>query len=288
MKKILVVVSLISTLLLAGCNNNEKVNNDIDNDVPENVTENQQQGVVDNNVNESSIDESIEDEYYFARSRGTVETVLDNDKVIVRSIVFLNSDGILAYNEPDDEELENLYYKYNGQVNLRDENGKTLVEVFGGNFGLCSLKDNVLSIVVSIVDIPGFHYEVRNIDIESREILDNEDIIKIAGRDPEQVKEEIHQVEYNLTKEVCDNKRLEYQAEFGQSEYEELLNEQLTSILKDVEDNFNFNEVELYFNEQGNLSFNSRMFSGAIAGIGEVSYLYDLESNRIIEKETLE
>ena len=287
MKKILVVLSLISTLLLAGCNNNEKVNNDTDNNVQE-ITENQQQEVVDNNVNESSIDESIEDEYSLARSRGTVETVLENDRVIVRSIVFLDSDGMLAYNVPDDEELENLYNKYNGQVNLRDANGKTLVEVFGGDFGLCSLKDNVLSIVVSIVDIPGYHYEVRNIDIESREILNNEDIIKIARRDPEQVKEEIHQVEYNLTKEVCDNKRLEYQAEYGQSEYEELLNEQLTSILKDVEDNFNFDEVELYFNEQGNLSFNSRVFSGAIAGIGEVSYLYDLESNRIIVKETLE
>lgn len=286
MKKILTLVSLISILLLAGCNNNEKVNNDTDNNVQE-ITENQQQEVVDNNVNESSIDESIEDEYSLARSRGTVETVLENDKVIVRSIVFLDSDGMLAYNVPDDEELENLYNKYNGQVNIRDANGKTLVEVFGGDFGLCSLKDNVLSIVVSIVDIPGYHYEVRNIDIESREILNNEDIIKIAGRDPEQVKEEIHQVEYNLTKEVCD-KRLEYQAEFGLSEEEEFVNETVASELKDVEDNFNFDEVELYFNEQGNLSFNSRMFSGAIAGIGEVSYLYDLESNRIIVKETLE
>ena len=271
MKRFILVLFVISILFLAGCSLNENNSNNISGDI-----DNQQQEVVDNNVDESNIDESIEDEYSLARSRGTVKTVLENETVVVRSIQFLNSDGGLAHYAPGDEELENLYYKYNGQINLRDVNGKTLVEVFGGSFELCSLKDNILSIVLVIVDIPSSHYEICNIDIESKEILNNEDIIRIAGRNIEKLRGEVQQIEYKLTKETCDKMISNY------PEPDEYITELYKNELKEVEENFDFAKVEFYFNESGNLSFNSSMYSGVIAGIGVIDYLYDIDLNKVI------
>ena len=276
MRRFILVLSVISILFLAGCSLNKNDSNNISGDV-----DNQQQEVVDNNVDESNIDESIEDEYSLARSRGTVKTVLENETVVVRSIEFLNSDGGLAHYAPGDEELENLYYKYNGQINLRDVNGKTLVEVFGVSFELCSLKDNILSIVLLIVDIPISYYEICNIDIESKEILNNEDIIRIAGRNLEKLRGEVQQIEYKLTKETCDKMISNY------PEPDEYITELYKNELKEVEENFDFTKVEFYFNESGNLSFNSSMYSGAIAGIGVIDYLYDIDLNKVIIQDTV-
>lgn len=76
MKKVLLVVSLISVLLLAGCNKNEEVNNNVNNDVPE-VTDNlEQQEVIDVKLDDERY--KLSDNYYLEHNAGIKFNVGDN------------------------------------------------------------------------------------------------------------------------------------------------------------------------------------------------------------------
>ena len=264
MKKLLVVISMIS-ILLTGCKTSENI-------------ENEKQEEIINNETQSGERKEDNDEYLLARTRGTIETVFENENVIVKSIQFLNSEGHIAYFEPEDKELEDLYYRYNGEVNLLEDNGKMIIEIFGGSFYSYTLNDSIISIVLEIVDIPGSHYNVVNIDLNSKSVLNNEEFIKIVGKDIEQLRNEVKQIEYNLTKEACDQMISNY------SDPDEYVSELYTNELKKVEENFDFSKVEFFFNELGNLSFNSDVYSGVIAGIGTVDYLYDIDLKEIMIK----
>ena len=101
MKKILLVISLISVLLLAGCNKNENIDNV---NIPGN-TDNQQQEIVDNNSNYTQFSIAVSDE-------------TDNKDVY---IVGKDNNGI--WKEILHENATNIIGTYNNRLYFENEDG---------------------------------------------------------------------------------------------------------------------------------------------------------------------
>ena len=264
---------MIFILFLTGCNVNENVENNIlSGDI-----ENQQQKVVDNI--DSQLENLEKDVYLLKRSEETIEDVIyeifENESVIVK---LMHMDETHDYSPFSGESLYNQTSYFGsveyGKVNLIEKDGKIMVELYSdSNIEYCILKDNKLSIVLQSPTYPGTQYNVLNVDIKSRKTLNADEFIKSLGKDIEQLKNEIKQIEYSLIKEFCKEVKgddLTQELELYQSE-------------SYFEENFDFSKVVFYYNETGHISFNFETYFG-IPGAGAAKYLYDLELGKVIER----
>ena len=112
MKKILLVMSLISVLLLAGCNKNEEVNNNV-NTVPE-VTDNQQQ---------LSIEETNVDDNNNETNQNKLNNLISATNVNGVSVPKINLESDDAKKANDEisqlvDEYHGITYKYNTDNNV--------------------------------------------------------------------------------------------------------------------------------------------------------------------------
>ena len=131
MKKILLVVSLISVLLLAGCSKNE-VNNDVNN-VPDVVVDNGEQEEV--NISDNLTEYNLLDSY-----------VLENTSC--ESVYIYNLDENKQYTFNSDNTEYTISVKDDGNVYLNDE----IIDIEGDFEGVIDLNtnDNFKEIVTSI------------------------------------------------------------------------------------------------------------------------------------------
>ena len=270
MKKILLALSLISVFLLAGCNKNENVANL---NIPEN-TGNQEQEVANNNENQGEKESSENRVYSFTKREEIIDNItyeiFENDNVVIKFEILEETHD---YSQFEGYSLHNQtsYFEYlddYASVNLVEQDDKLLVELYSESaIESCILKGNLLSMVLKSPTYPGTEYNVLNIDIHSKKILDVAEFIEFTGKHKEALESAVKPVAYNLTRE--------YSEELPNTDS----NKNLTEL--NFEENFDFSRVQFYFNELGNLSSNFETYFG-VPGMGAAKYLYDLELNEEI------
>lgn len=159
MKKVLLVVSLISVLLLAGCNKEEKV----ENNVPE-VVENQQQEIINNNTDK---DNELND-----KKRDDL-VVMTNYRGFEIPSINLNSDDAKKVNE---EIVQFVKEEVDWSIDDLNDSSFQYVHGVGHKY---NIDNNVLFVFVEHYGESGSYHEyyTYNFDINTGKLLKNVNIV---------------------------------------------------------------------------------------------------------------
>ena len=193
MKKVLLVVCLISVLLLAGCNKNEEANNNVNNNVPEVVVDNQEQQEIienDNNLIESSVFvskiENKRDWVYDADYKKDIteesystefnETYFAKD-IVVPYINIDSSDAIKA-----NDEIKSIF---DSAIKTFNDGIKDKLSYVDECNYRSYINGDVLSIIVTFgegaTDVVRPNYYAYNFDLKTGKKLSFEEVYTLAG-----------------------------------------------------------------------------------------------------------
>ena len=184
MKKVLLVVSLISVLLLAGCNKNE-----VNNNVPE-VTNNEQQEEVDNNVTDVMENQQIQEninnnnEYIsvlldYSGEKGIYKipyvNLKSSDAVRINDL-FSRYEKIIKEDESISNSIPNLYSnELEEKIEALFEVGLAMGEV---NYDFY-VNGKILSLILKgMGDLETINVVAINFDIDTGKIISNDELLK--------------------------------------------------------------------------------------------------------------
>ncbi len=271
MKEMLLIISIISVLFLAGCNRNENAENS---NVSENTNNQQQEDIIVNNNADTNVYNSNEEKYLLSKYEENDYDIFTNDIVTVK---LKRLEETHDYSQFEGEGLASIREEEYGKVKLEKIDGKIVVEIFSDStIKSCVSKNNILSIVFFTPTYPHFEYNVLNIDIDSQKILNTDEFIELMNENKQELESNVKQIEYDLIKELCE----EYTKEDANSSTD---NYELYQSESYFEEHFDFSEVKFYYNDLGHLSFNFQTYF-RMTGFGTAKYLYDIESREVIDK----
>ena len=200
--------------------------------------------------------------------------MFENDKLVLKTINY---------------EDYALWWVYNDEpeIHLIENDQKLVVEWYGGNITVNEysdyfyLNDNILSIVDNGGEAGGAWYDVFNIDIDLKQILSNEDILKLAGQNAKEMEEYVKNVGRSVINEKIEEDR-EY---IEQYEYFKEKKKLVFEEFDEYFDNF-YSSIEFFLGDNNHLCYAIRISDPVsnIMGAGSDSayYLYDTISNQII------
>ena len=224
-----------------------------------------------NEVFDSDVQNLIESETNESRDE---KIVFENDKLVLKTINY---------------EDYALWWVYNDEpeIHLIENDQKLVVEWYGGNITVNEysdyfyLNDNILSIVDNGGEAGGAWYDVFNIDIDLKQILSNEDILKLAGQNAKEMEEYVKNVGRSVINEKIEEDR-EYIEQY------EYFQEKIKLVFEEFDEYFDnfYSSIEFFLGDNNHLCYAIRISDPVsnIMGAGSDSayYLYDTISNQII------
>ncbi|MBQ9279670.1 MAG: hypothetical protein IJ215_01295 [Clostridia bacterium] len=219
-----------------------------------------------NDIFDSGEQDAIENETNEMREE---KIVFENDKLVLKTINFEDIDLWWAYND-------------NPEIHLIENDQKLVVEWYGGNISdYFYLNDNILSIVDNGGEAGGAWYDIFNIDIDLKQILSNEDILKLAGQNAKEMEEYAK----NVGRSVI-NEKIEEDREY--IEQHEYFQEKIKWVFEEFDEYFDnfYPSIKFFLGDNAHLCYAIKISDPVsnIMGAGSDSayYLYDTISNHII------